>query len=88
RGGRKGGRGGREGGGGEEGDGDDAYYAIVWRRFSAFRALHSDIVAMLWGSHLLDSLPPLPAKCINPLVNQMGAAFVERRRGVLQAYLR
>ncbi|CAN0229122.1 unnamed protein product [Pylaiella littoralis] len=64
------------------------HYAIVWRRFSAFRSLHSDVTSMLWGSHLLNSLPPLPAKCINPLVNQTGNAFVERRRAVLQAYLR
>lgn len=28
------------------------------------------------------------AKCINPLVNQMGSAFVERRRMALQTYLR
>ena len=28
------------------------------------------------------------AKCINPLVNQMGMEFVQRRRLVLQAYIR
>ncbi|CBN79878.1 hypothetical protein Esi_0538_0008 [Ectocarpus siliculosus] len=80
------------GGGGGAGKavdgGGGCYHAVVWRRFSAFRSLHSDVTAMLWGSHLLDSLPPLPAKCINPLVNQMGAAFLESRREVLQAYLR
>eukprot|EP00752_Nemacystus_decipiens_P009326 g8334.t1 len=69
-------------------DDGGAHYAVVWRRFSAFRALHNDVTSLLWGSHLLDCLPPLPAKCINPLVNQTGPAFVEKRRGVLQAYLR
>lgn len=34
--------------------------AVVWRRFSAFRQLHYDVMAVLRGSHLLDSLPPLP----------------------------
>ncbi|CAN0391121.1 unnamed protein product [Laminaria digitata] len=47
---------------------------------------------MLRGSHLLDSLPPLPGEwfldCVNPLVNQMGLEFVQRRRMVLQAYVR
>lgn len=35
--------------------------------------------------------PPLLfrlAKCVNPLVNQMGAPFVETRKAGLQAYLR
>eukprot|EP00903_Cladosiphon_okamuranus_P011129 g10505.t1 len=72
----------------EVGDDGGAHYAVVWRRFSAFRSLHNDVTSLLWGSHLLDCLPPLPAKCINPLVNQTGPAFVEKRRGVLQAYLR
>ncbi|CAN0433838.1 unnamed protein product, partial [Ectocarpus fasciculatus] len=84
--------GGGGGGAGKAGDGSGGgcYHAVVWRRFSAFRSLHSDVTAMLWGSHLMDSLPPLPGKpkCINPLVNQMGTAFLEGRREVLQAYLR
>ena len=48
------------------GAGDDHSYAVVWRRFTAFRSLHFDIVNMLRGSHLLDSLPPLPGKSTPP----------------------
>lgn len=44
--------------------GDDGYchYAVVWRRFSAFRSLHNDVTSLLWGSHLIDCLPPLPGE--------------------------
>eukprot|EP00904_Undaria_pinnatifida_P007298 jgi/Undpi1/3699/HiC_scaffold_16.g07069.m1 len=58
-----GGGGGRGGGGGSyERRGRGVTHAVVWRRFSAFRALHSDVSSMLRGSHLLDSLPPLPGE--------------------------
>lgn len=46
------------------GAGDDYSYAVVWRRFTAFRVLHFDVVNMLRGSHLLASLPPLPGESI------------------------
>lgn len=49
-------------GGNVGGAGDDYTYAVVWRRFTAFRVLHFDVVNMLRGSHLLASLPPLPGK--------------------------
>ena len=32
--------------------------------------------------------PDCTAKCVNPLVNQMGLEFVQKRRLVLQAYIR
>lgn len=36
-------------------------FAVVWRRFTAFRQLHYDITAVLRGSHhMIESLPPLP----------------------------
>lgn len=38
-------------------------FAVVWRRFTAFRQLHYDITAVLRGSHhMIESLPPLPGK--------------------------
>lgn len=49
-------------GSGSGGDDAGAHYAVVWRRFSAFRSLHNDVTSLLWGSHLLDCLPPLPGK--------------------------
>lgn len=49
--------------GGSVGGAEDDYsYAVVWRRFTAFRVLHFDVVNMLRGSHLLASLPPLPGE--------------------------
>jgi hypothetical protein len=60
--------------------------SIIERRYSDFAMLNKLIRAQVDG-HLLQDVPKLPVKVINPFVDQSNDAFINSRREALETFL-
>jgi hypothetical protein len=70
----------------EPGGSSGARSLAIERRFSDFVSLDL-LVRAATDPHLLASLPLLPSKVYNPLVDQNSDAFISTRKEALQAFL-
>ncbi len=66
----------------------DGKTADICRRFKEFFDLHEDISSAYVGNHLANSLPKLPRRGIKLFSDHLDPLFVEKRRNLLQTYLR
>lgn len=61
---------------------------VVFRRYRDFDKLDRLVRSAFAGSHLLNSLPNLPIKILNPFTDQSDPAFIDNRRQELEVYLK
>ena len=74
------------GGGGGEGGREGE--VVVFRRYRDFDRLDRLVRSAFAGSHLLNSLPCLPVKILNPFTDQSDPVFIDGRRQELEVYLK
>jgi len=74
--------------GGGGGEGGREREVVVLRRYRDFDKLDRLVRSAFAGSHLLNSLPCLPIKILNPFTDQSDPIFIDARRQELEMYLK